>query len=268
LVRETVQRRQTAILFYHDISPEALDLHLSVLGKAFRFISLREYSEALQSGDTRSLPPKSVVITLDDGLRGNYALLDVFRKHRVTPTIFISSGIVGTNRKFWTTAIESRGEIEHLKCVPDATRLEALASHGYTETDTFPLRSALSRKEIAEMRDTVDFQPHAVLHPVLIRCSDERARSEIVDSKAMLEQEYGFDVYAFAYPNGDYSEREIEYLQSAGYQCAVTVEYGLNDAGSDPFRLKRLSISETASPSEILVKACPAALHPIRLYSE
>jgi peptidoglycan/xylan/chitin deacetylase (PgdA/CDA1 family) len=258
LLRETVQRTRTTILLYHRIDPEALDLHLSVLGKRYHFIPLRDYVEALRSGRASSLPPKSMVITLDDGLRSNYALLDVFRNHHVTPTIFICSGIVGTNRKFWTLAVENDGEKERLKRVSDEARIEALASLGYAETASFPDRCALSRAEIAEMRDTVDFQPHTVFHPVLTRCSDERSQREIVESKEMLEREFGFDVYALAFPNGDYSEREVEYVRNAGYRCALTVEMGLNDACTDPFRLRRICIPATASASEIVVK--PVAL--------
>lgn len=260
LLRETVQRAQTTIVFYHDIGPEALDLQLSVLGKRYHLIPLRDYAEALRSGRVDLLPPKSMVITLDDGLCSNYALLDVFRRHHVTPTIFICSGIVGTHRRFWISAIEGRDETERLKRVPDEVRLKALAAVGYTETASFPERSALSRAEITEMRGSVDFQSHTVYHPVLTQCSDERSRCEIVESKQMLEEDLGLDVYAFAFPNGDYSEREIEYVRSAGYQCAVTVDAGLNGANADPFRLKRLWISESASESEIVVKACPVVL--------
>jgi peptidoglycan/xylan/chitin deacetylase (PgdA/CDA1 family) len=269
LLRETVQRTRTAILVYHDISPEALDLHLSVLGKRYHFIPLRDYAKALRSGRVSSLPPKSLVITLDDGLSSNYALLGVFRKHHVTPTIFVCSGIVGTNRQFWTLAVENGEEKERLKRVSDEARIEALASLGYAETASFPGRCALSRAEITEMRDTVDFQPHTVFHPVLTHCSDERSQREIVESKEMLEREFGLDVYALAFPNGDYAEREVEYVRNAGYQCALTVETGLNDAHTDPFRLRRLSISAVASESEVVVK--PLALrrfiggaHPYR----
>src|SRR5674476_1094300 len=148
LLRETVQRRRTTILFYHDIGPEALDLQLSVLSKRYSFIPLRDYVKALQSGRVSSLPPKSMVVTLDDGFCSNYALLDVFRKHHVTPTIFICSGIVGTNRKFWTLAVGNRDEKERLKRVHDEARLQALASLGYTETASFAERHALSRAEI------------------------------------------------------------------------------------------------------------------------
>lgn len=261
LLRETVQRTRTTILFYHDISPETLDLHLSVLGKRYHFIPLRDYADALQSGQASSLPPKSMVITLDDGLSSNYALLDVFRKHHVTPTIFICSGIVGTNRKLWTLAVEDGEEKERLKRVPDEARIEALASLGYAETASFPDRCALSRAEITEMRGTVDFQPHTVFHPVLTRCSDERSRREIVESKETLEREFGLDVYAFAFPNGDYSERELEYVRNGGYRCALTVEIGLNDVHTDPFRLRRLNIPAAAPESEIVVRACPTIRH-------
>ena len=72
----------------------------------------------------------------------------------------------------------------------------------------------------------------------------------------MLEEEFGFDVYAFAFPNGDYSAREIEYVRSAGYLCALTTEVGLNGARADPSRLRRICTAD-GSASVIIVSACP-----------
>lgn len=258
LLRETVQRKRTTILLYHDIAPEALDRQLSILGKRYNFITLRDYVGALRSGRTRSLPPKSMVVTFDDGHCGNYALLEVFRRHRVKPTIFICTGVVGTSRKLWTLAVEDGAEKKRLKRLPDEARLDALASVGFTETASFAERSALSSEEIDEMRDTVDFQPHTVFHAVLTRCSDERSRSEIVESKETLERDFGFDVYAFAFPNGDYAEREIENVRDAGYLCALTTELGLNGARADPFRLRRVCIPSATTDSAIIVAACPS----------
>ena len=60
---------------------------------------------------------------------------------------------------------------------------------------------------------------------------------------------------AIAYPNGDYSERDIELVKSAGYRCGVTVDYGFNTVKTDLFRLKRLSVNDTGNIDELAVKA-------------
>lgn len=109
--------------------------------------------------------------------------------------------------------------------------------------------------EIKAMQEVVDFQAHTVFHPCLPTCSEKEEIAEIRESKHMLEEKFDLDVYAIAYPNGDYSDRTVEISRSSGYQCGVTVDYGYNTLASDPFRLKRLSINDTGDLNELIVKA-------------
>jgi peptidoglycan/xylan/chitin deacetylase (PgdA/CDA1 family) len=243
-------------MFHHDVDPETLDVQLGALSKRYSLIALRDCIEALESGRMDTLPPKPLVLTFDDGWRGNYDLLTVFRKYGITPTIFICSGIVGTSRQFWWSAVDDAGEAQRLKTVSDTDRLEALSARGYVETADSPERAALSRSEIEEMCATVDFQSHTVYHPILTRCDDARSWHEISDCREMLQRDYGLDIFAFAYPNGDYSDREVRFLADAGYRCAVTVETGLNGARADVYRLKRIGLPGAASANEAIVRAC------------
>jgi peptidoglycan/xylan/chitin deacetylase (PgdA/CDA1 family) len=262
VIRETLQRRRVTIMFAHDIDPGTLDAHLAVLRKRYSLVSLRDCIGAMESGRMRTLPPKPLALTFDDGLRGNFDLLGVFRKYAVTPTIFLCSGVAGTNRQFWFLALDDVTAKEGLKRVPDSARMEALAALGFDETADTPERTALSRSEIAEMQDVVDFQAHTVYHPILTRCDDARSWHEISGSLEALRRDFGLDIFAFAYPNGDYSGRELEFVAKAGYRCAVTTELGLNGAGTDVYRLKRIHLPTAASASEAIVKACvlPACL--------
>jgi poly-beta-1,6-N-acetyl-D-glucosamine N-deacetylase len=257
LWREIVVRDRTTILAYHQISPVALDRHLSILRRHYRFISLRQFLDLSAEGDG-SLPRKSLVITIDDGWLSNCDLLPVFRKHGVRPTIFLTSGIIGTRRSFWWTIPTDVSHAEHLKHIPDGDRVAALEILGHTDTAEYAGRSALSRSEIEEMRKDVDFQAHSVFHPILSQCSDERSRSEIVECKRQLEEEFGLDIYAFAYPNGhldDFLDRDVRFVREAGYSCALTMDPGSAAADSDMFRLPRHAIDEEVSTSEIVVRA-------------
>lgn len=259
LVRQAAQRAKVTILFYHDIDPSTLSHHLTVLSERYHFISLRDYVDARRSDSMVSLPKRALVVTFDDGLKGNFELAEVFRQHSVVPTVFLTSGIVGTNRGFWWTMVSSdRSEAGRLKAVPDSERVAALAALGHSETETFPVRTALSRGEIEILKESVDLQSHTVLHPILSKCSDERAWSEIAKSKADLESEHGLSVYALAYPNGastDYGEREAAFAARAGYECAVTTVPGLNDGRTDLYRLRRIAIPDDASCDEVIVRA-------------
>ena len=206
---------------------------------------------------------------MDDGFRGNRELLDVFRAHDVTPTVFVATGIVGTRRRFWTSVPDDPAEVERLKRVPDADRLATLARAGFSETAESDVRTALSREEIEESRGVFDVQSHTVFHPILARCTDERARAEIFGSKEQLENEYGIDVYAFSYPNGtaaDFTDRDVRLVAEAGYLCAVTTEPGSNATGDDPFRLRRIGLSDEATVTEAIVQASGVSAWLRRLF--
>ena len=70
-----------------------------------------------------------------------------------------------------------------------------------------------------------------------------------------MEKEYGLKIDSIAYPNGDYSDRDIALAKEAGYECGVTVDFGYNTPRTDLFRLKRLSVNDTANFDELAVKA-------------
>jgi len=215
LWRATTTRDGTTILAYHEIGPDTLDRHLSVLRRHYRFIGLRQFLDA-GAAKNGSLPPRSLIVTLDDGRMSDRELLPVFRKHGVKPTIFLTSGIIGTHRSLWTTIPMDRSQVEHFKRIPDNDRMAALGALGHTDTTEYPDRCALSRSDIEAMRQDVDFQAHTVFHPILSQCSDERSRMEIAGCKRQLEEEFGLEIYAFAYPNGhaaDFLDRDVCFVR-------------------------------------------------------
>ena len=125
---------------------------------------------------------------------------------------------------------------------------------GHADRRGYETRQSLSQAEIAEMKSAVDFQSHTVFHPILPACSIERASWEIIGSKEALESEHGLKIYALAYPNGDYSDREVELLRNAGYTCGLTLDPGFNDSETDPFRLRRVALPDDAGIDEVIVK--------------
>jgi peptidoglycan/xylan/chitin deacetylase (PgdA/CDA1 family) len=80
---------------------------------------------------------------------------------------------------------------------------------------------------------------HGVSHRHLTRLSPSEARTEIFDSRKMLEDIAGRPVRHFCYPYGDYDQAVRDLVGEAGYVTATTTEPGLNDAATDPLRLRR-----------------------------
>ena len=130
-----------------------------------------------------------------------------------------------------------------------------LSNIGFDQEKEYDSPQALTKKQIEEMKKHVDFQSHTIFHPCLNKCTDQEAKSEIFHSKETLENEYNLSINAIAYPNGDYSERDISIIKEANYKCAITVDYGFNTLNSDLFRLKRLSVNDSDNLDEVIVKS-------------
>jgi peptidoglycan/xylan/chitin deacetylase (PgdA/CDA1 family) len=253
-IREVVQRRRATILVYHKLSPEVADRHFEALRRSYNIISLADYLDA-RTNRHRQLPPKALIITLDDGHKGNYALKPVLEKYGITATVFLCSGLADTNRHFWFEIEMSNSVRQGLKGISDEERLKVLAGMGFRETAEQTTRQALSASEIEDMKLVVDFQSHTVDHPVLPQCSDQRAFHQLSDSKIKLEDKFGLRIYALAYPNGDYSAREIAAAEKCGYQCALTLDLGFNSRTTPAFQLKRICINDDAGLDELFVRA-------------
>lgn len=251
-VRRLAQRNTVTILLYHRPAPDTFARHVEVLTKRYNLISLRSFVTALERGAVGELPPRSLVLTLDDGHRSNRDLIDVLRGLPAPPTVFLCSGVVGTEDPFWFDQV---ADPEKLKRIPDDERLHRLRAAASHDGPTG--RAALAAEEIAELRRYVDFQSHTVSHPILPRCPPDRALSELRDSRAQLERRYGLQIYALAYPNGDYSERELRYARQLGYRCGLTVDFGFNGRRADPLRLRRIPINDDEDTAQmVIVKAC------------
>ena len=254
LFREVIQRNKVSILMFHDISNETGKRMFAYLDEHYSVISLDTYLTACKGGEGQ-LPPKPLIITFDDGHRRNYELLPLFQQYNWTPTIFLCSGIINTNRHYWFTFTAPGITKTSLKKLSNKERLQVLEKAGFLVDKEFNRPQALDKKQIEKMRDQIDFQAHTIMHPCLPTCTSEEARQEIEGCKQMLEQDYDFSIKAFAYPNGDYTEREVQFLRKAGYSCGLTVDYGFNSINSDLYRLKRLSVNDTENMDEFVVKA-------------
>lgn len=254
LWREIVQRNKVTFLLFHDMDVVDAERNFTYLKKHYHIIGLSDYLKAVQN--QTKLPKKSVVITFDDGHVSNYQMLPVVQRLQIPVTIFLCSSIVGTQRHFWFRhSDEMKSQVEALKQLTNKQRLEALKQFGFEQQKEYDDTQALSKEQIAEMKDVVDFQSHTCSHPILPRCDNTEARWEIAGSKQQLDSDYGLIIVALSYPNGDYSIRDIKMAKEAGYNCGVTVDSGYNDLDTDLFRIKRFSVNDAKSITELMVKA-------------
>ena len=117
-----LNRNKTVILMYHGftdsknhggienyqgkhINNELFRSQIAYINKHYNVISLETYLECCKEG--RRLPEKSIIITIDDGYKSNYAIaFPVFREFNIPATIFLTTDFVANKNFLWVDRLE------------------------------------------------------------------------------------------------------------------------------------------------------------------
>jgi len=253
IFREVIQKNKVTIVLFHDMSLDIAEQSFTYLQRHYNIISLNDFLVAVEN--KMALPRKSLILTFDDGHIGNFDLLPIIKRLNIPVTIFLCAGIINTKRNFWFRYEKRSQPKDYLKRIPNLQRVNFLKEDGFLHDKEFSAPYALQESHIQQMKPFINFQSHTLFHPILPMCTDKEAREEIFGSKTLLENRYHLDVNAISYPNGDYSNRDVELVKEAGYKCGVTVDFGFNTINTDLYRLKRFSVNDATGYSELIVKA-------------
>ncbi|MEM7100941.1 MAG: polysaccharide deacetylase family protein [Pseudomonadota bacterium] len=213
--------RTIGILCYHQFTQaDAVSQRLEVTAKAFRtqlqylrdnqfnVLSMTQVEEILQG--KRELPPKAIVLTIDDGYASVYDVaLPIVREFGFPVTLYVYTDFVGGG------AALSWSQIKELQ----ATGLFDIQSHSKSH-------SSLSRLE--QDKSEVDYH--------------QRVLDELVQSKRALERRLGNDTWQISYPYGNTSDALPQLMQETGYRLGFTVTRGDNTVYTDPAFLYRTMI--------------------------
>ena len=86
------------------VETSTFERHLRFLRTHFHVASLREFRDRMISG--RPFAKRTCLITFDDGWQDNYThAFPLLAKHELPATIFLTSGFVGTGRRFWQESL-------------------------------------------------------------------------------------------------------------------------------------------------------------------
>ncbi len=255
LFREFIQSSRVSILLFHEINKETAEKTFSYLSKRYNIIDLNDFLFAYNKKDKFKIPKKSLIITFDDGHVSNFEILPIVKKYNIPITIFLCSSIINTKRQFWFKLTNNSISKSALKQKSNKERLEILSKIGFVQEKEYDDIQALQKDHIEKMKNYINMQSHTMFHPILPKCDNDEAREEIFNSKKILEKEYNLKINTIAYPNGDYTERDIVLCKEAGYTCGLTVDYGFNTFKTDLFHLKRLSMNDAKDINEIIVRS-------------
>ena len=221
-------RTNTMILCYHGVTercdPDPGDrsaisvnrcrflTHLAYIKRHYRVISLREYLTARQND--QPLPPNSVILTFDDGLRNFLTVVaPILNDSGLPATVFLV-----------TDRVDSRGRSNMISWTPGDDQV----SLSWSEARTLRLSPSL------------EFGSHTCSHPELPQLTPNEIDLELRDSLCAIRANLGNgSLAALAYPYGYYSESIAGKAKFAGYSCALTTDAGSNSIATDLFRLRR-----------------------------
>jgi len=174
----------------------------------FHVIHMRDVYEFIAG--RKSLPKKSVVITIDDGYRSTYEIAyPILQKFNFPATLFLYTDFTGAG-----DAINWKQGVEMYK-------------------------SGL-----------MDIQPHSKSHPNMsLRNENESHESykkrifrEVDEPSDKIRRKIGAPLHTFAYPYGDTNNMIIDHLVDKQYQLGVTVQPGSNPSFAHPYMLRRTMI--------------------------
>lgn len=134
----------------------------------------------------------------------------------------------------WRDAVETGGPL--------------LEQHGcqaliFVTTDFIDRLNSLSRAELSRLdRRTFRVGSHGRSHRMLSLLNDSEIRSELVDSKKLLEDLLGVEVESLSIPSGAVDRRVRCIAQEAGYQFVFDSEVRVNRRGGSPFEIGRVAV--------------------------
>lgn len=203
------------ILTYHNFTTEessSYKINIVEFEKQMDYLAAHNYSvislsELLKGLKTSQLPPKPIVITIDDGYKSTYTLAyPVLRKYNFPATLFIYTNFIEKNNGSLTWE-----EIREMT----KNNIE-IGSH------------TLSHCNLLKYKKNENYETYLT-----------RIKKEIFLSKEILESKIQGKVKFFAYPYGTYGSTIKDLAIQAGYKGILNANSMNNTLNADSFSLNR-----------------------------
>jgi peptidoglycan/xylan/chitin deacetylase (PgdA/CDA1 family) len=268
-----VERRPLGLFGTPALDVESFSHHVEYLARTYEIVPLSVLAEGLRR---EQIPTGAVSITFDDGYRNNLLLAyPVLRHHRVPATVFITAGLIGTEKWLWPMELAEMclrfglpavrrasgsrmldallgaelpkpmrvdAAIEYLLRIGPVRREEILGRlRRYCRVLPDDENRFLSWDEVRALRaGDVEIGSHTMTHPVLTDLEPGEADRELVASREIIEENLGESPTLFCYPHGRFNA-SVKALAGRYYHCAVSTIAGKNTLATDPMELRRVA---------------------------
>jgi peptidoglycan/xylan/chitin deacetylase (PgdA/CDA1 family) len=213
------------VIMYHKVNDQRgnslsvpvarFDEQMRLLTERYNVISADELLAHIDGG--APMPPRSVLITFDDGYRDvRTNAYPILKRYELPAVLFVATDFIGGRRPF-----------------PHDGR--------FRDFDN----AILGWDEIRDMSDTFEVGSHARSHRSLTALALADATAEIERSKAIIEGRLGRPVRLFSYPKGgplDLGDDLRRSVIEAGYAACFTTIPKTNDAPLQRFDLGRYNV--------------------------
>lgn len=236
------------VLMYHHVSPrpglvtmapQAFDAQMAWLaGNGWHTLSAAEFAAYLAGAET---PPKSVLITFDDGYLDNWVhAFPILRRHGLRAVIFGITGWIGDGAP--RPHAEQAGAPE----CPDHKGCKAAVAAG--SADAVMLR--WSEVEAMEAAGVCELGSHTHTHTRWDRQLPpgaprlEALGEDLQRSAEALRTRLGRSVSALAWPQGYYQPDYLAVAQGAGFSQLYTTRRRCNPRRASPLEVGRLAAKD------------------------
>lgn len=221
------------ILMYHRIAdipgdrnalpPEKFREQMEYLAaNGFTTVTMQMVYEFYAHG--KKLPPKSILLTFDDGYADNFTeALPVLKEKNMTAAVFPIANWIGKENKWenFNKELTTTMDWEQLK------------------------KWQVSGMEIGS---------HTMDHPFLAQCNIEQSTIELKQSKAILENSLSTSIDFACYPYGSFNAQTKDVVRIAGYKMAFAIFEDVPLWKIDLFALPRIPIPARQSLGEFKLK--------------
>ncbi len=246
------------------------------VSRCYRVLTL---GDAITHLEQDNLPPRSLVITFDDGYADNAEIaLPILQRHGLSATFFVASGFLDGGRMWNDSVIECLRACRYHSIDLEEFGLgqQALNNDTTKKTCTDALLRRIKYQSLAEREKSIsqlqhrcgvaalpddlmmrseqvkqlhqagmEIGGHTVNHPILLNLDPSEAEQQIAQGRDDLQSIIDGPVDVFAYPNGkpgiDFDFSHVELVKKLGFRGAVSTAPGVGQRGDDLFQLPRFT---------------------------